>query len=170
MRPFLNRLWRAARLDETVYREAGADKTLLRQAMLAVVLSSVASGVGVSGVKGLAGLGMGTLSALVSWLFWAVLTFWIGTRLLPAREVRPDTGALLRPLGFSSAPGLLGLLGLIPYMSAFILCVTRVWMLAAMVVAIRTAFNYPGNLRALGVCLIGWLIQNAAFFILGFLL
>ncbi len=33
-------------------------------------------------------------------------------------------------------------------------------MLIAMVIAVRQALDYTSTLRALGVCLIGWIIQS----------
>ena len=43
---FINRIFRAARLDAHLYEEVEADKTSMRQAMLVVILSGVAAGVG----------------------------------------------------------------------------------------------------------------------------
>ena len=34
-----------------------------------------------------------------------------------------------------------------------------IWMLVAMVIAVRQALDYESTLRAVGVCAIGWLIQ-----------
>jgi hypothetical protein len=37
--------------------------------------------------------------------------------------------------------------------------VASIWMLVAMVIAVRQALDYTGTLRAVGVCLIGWIVQ-----------
>ena len=42
-------------------------------------------------------------------------------------------------------------------------------MLAAMVVAIRNALDYSGTLRALGVCMIGWIVQAAVVLVVALL-
>ena len=34
-----------------------------------------------------------------------------------------------------------------------------VWMLVAMVIAVRQALDFQSTYRAIGVCLIGWIIQ-----------
>jgi uncharacterized membrane protein YGL010W len=36
-------------------------------------------------------------------------------------------------------------------------------MLVAMVIAVRQALDYTGTLRAIGVCVIGWIIQVVLF-------
>jgi len=37
--------------------------------------------------------------------------------------------------------------------------VAGIWMLVAMVIAVRQALDYTSTSRAVGVCLIGWLAQ-----------
>ena len=34
-----------------------------------------------------------------------------------------------------------------------------IWMLVAMVVAVRQALDYHSTYRAIGVCLLGWIVQ-----------
>jgi len=41
--------------------------------------------------------------------------------------------------------------------------VVGIWMLAAMVIAVRQALDYKSTWRAVGVCIIGWIIQIALF-------
>jgi hypothetical protein len=41
-----------------------------------------------------------------------------------------------------------------------------VWMLVAMVIAVRQALDYKSTVRAIGVCLIGWIIQSLILLIL----
>ena len=72
---------RAAKLDVDLYEEVEADQGALRQAMLVVVLSSVAAGIGSFGQGGLGGVLTGMIVALVGWYIWAYLTYFIGTRL-----------------------------------------------------------------------------------------
>jgi len=67
----------------------------------------------------------------------------------------------LRTIGFSSSPGLIRLLGIIPGLAGIVLVVASVWMLIAMVIAVRQALDYRSTLRAIGVCVIGWIIQGA---------
>ena len=159
MDQFSDRMLRAAKLEPGVYEEVEADRGAMRQAMGVVVLSSLAAGFGVVTSQGLSGMLMGTLAALVSWYVWALLTYFIGTRLLPTPQTQADMGELLRTIGFSSAPGLIRILGIIPFLRGIVFLVAGIWMLVAMVVAVRQALDYDSTLRAVGVCCIGWLIQ-----------
>jgi hypothetical protein len=102
---------------------------------------------------------MGVLAALVGWFVWALLTFYIGTRLLPEPQTRADYGELLRTIGFSSSPGIIRVIGIIPGLAGLVFIIAGVWMLAAMIIAVRQALDYRSTWRAVGVCLIGWVIQ-----------
>ena len=153
------RMIRAAKLDRGLYEEVEADTGATGQAMLVVVLSSVAAGIGSAGVGGLKGLLLGALSALAAWYIWAFLTYFIGTRLLPESQTEADVGQLLRTTGFSSSPGLLRILGILPGLTGIVFLGCAVWMLVAMVIAVRQALDYHGTGRAIAVCLIGWVVQ-----------
>jgi len=158
MASLLDRMVRAAKLDINLYEEVEADKSAMRQALTVVVLSSVASGIGTIGILGIQGLIIGTISALIGWFVWAYLTYFIGTKLLPEPQTKADVGELLRTIGFSSAPGVLRIFGFIPFIGAIISFVASVWMLVAMIIAVRQALDYKSTWRAIGVCVIGFVI------------
>src|ERR1700687_3445341 len=159
MSTFAQRLIRAARLDAEIYEEVEADTTATGQATAAVVLSSLAAGIAtVAQGGGLGGIVGGAVYALLAWYVWALLTYWIGTRLLPEPQTKADAGELLRTTGFSSAPGIIRILGAISPITRLVCLVAHVWMLLAMIVAVRQALDYSHTLRAVAVCATGWVI------------
>ncbi len=153
------RMIRAAKLDVQLYEEVEADRGAMGQAMGVVVLSGVAAGIGNFANGGLSGTVTVTIGALVGWYIWAFLTYFIGTRFLPEPQTRADQGELLRTIGFASAPGLIRVLGIIPGLTGFVFSLAGIWMLVAMVIAVRQALDYKSTWRAIGVCAVGWLIQ-----------
>ena len=162
---FTDRMIRAAKLDANLYEEVEADKGAMGQAMGVVILSSVAAGIGTIGTAGIKGLVLGTIVALVGWFVWAFMTYYIGTKLLPEPQTKADYGELLRTIGFSSSPGVLRVLGIIPMLGNILNFITGIWMLVAMVIAVRQALDYKSTWRAVGVCLIGWVVQVVIFFV-----
>src|SRR5262245_56471316 len=156
---FVDRMIRAGKLEARLYEEVEADTSTRGQALGVVFLSSVAAGIGYVVQGGLAGLIMGTVVALLGWYVWASITYIIGAKLLPMPQTSTSYGALLRVQGFASAPGLLRVLGLVPGVTGVAFLVAAVWMLMAMVIAVRQALDYMSTVRALGVCVIGWLVQ-----------
>lgn len=159
MNNLLERMVRAARLDAQVYEEVEADTRATGQAMMVVVLSSLAAGIGTVVRGGVSGVLVTTVFALIAWYLWALLTYWIGTRLLPEPQTKSDVGELLRTTGFSSAPGILRIAGIVPGLTTLVFFVAGIWMLLTMVVAVRQALDYTGTARALAVCAVGWGIQ-----------
>ena len=159
MSSFNDRLIGAAKLDVRIYEEVEADSGALNQAMAVVVLSSLAGGIGIIGTAGFKGIFVGALIALVSWFIWAYITYIVGTKILPQPQTQADYGQLLRTIGFSSSPGLIRILAVIPFLTGIIYLAASIWMLIAMVIAVRQALDYTSTWRAVGVCIIGWILQ-----------
>jgi hypothetical protein len=154
---------RAAKLDVHLYEEVEADQTAMPQAVATVAISSLAAGIGSLGALGLSGLLVGVIAALVGWFIWAFLTYFIGTKLLPEPGTKADLGELMRTIGFSSAPGVLRVLGFVPVVGVIIVLAASIWMLVAMIIAVRQALDYRSTWRSVGVCLIGWIVQVVLF-------
>lgn len=131
-----------------------------------VVLSSIAAGIGSIGTIGVKGIILGAITALIAWYVWAYMTYFIGAKILPEPQTKTDHGELLRTIGFSSSPGLIRILAIIPGISGIIFAIASIWMLTAMVIAVRQALDYQSTLRAVGVCIIGWVIQAIILMIL----
>ena len=156
---FAQRVAGALRLDERVYEEVEADETALIQSGAVVALSSAAAGVGMANFVGPVGMFYTAVGALLGWIVWALLTWIIGTRLLPEPQTNADFGQLLRTLGFATAPGLLQFFAFVPVIGWLLLLVVAVWLLMAMVVAVRCALDYQRLGRAVLVVGIGWIVH-----------
>jgi len=157
---FLNRLFRAIKLESQLYEEVEADINALPQAILVVLLASLASGIA-SLTRGVgASLIGGAFSSLISWFAWSYIIYFIGTKLFPEPQTKSDYRELLRTIGFASAPGILAIIGIIPGLFTIAILVTSIWMLIAMVIAVRQALDYQSTGRAILVCVIGWIIYG----------
>jgi len=75
---------------------------------------------------------------------------------MPEPGTHADVGELMRTIGFSSAPGMLRIFGIVPGATIPAFAVTAVWMLVTMVVAVRQALDYKSTARAVAVCALGW--------------
>ena len=166
---FLIRVFGAVALDSAIYEEVEADASATSQAMFVVVLSSLAAGVGATGLGGISARNafVVTAIALIAWAAWALVTFEIGARILPEPQTRADVGELLRTIGFASAPGLLRVFGIIPSVTIPAFAITAVWMLLATIVAVRQALDYTSTARAVAVCGLGWGLALAIAVALG---
>ena len=163
---FVNRIIRACKLDVSLYEEVEADKSATIQAALVVVLSSLAAGVGAISL-GASNFLMAPVLSLISWYIWAYLIYFIGAKLFPEPNTKADHGQLLRTIGFSSAPGLIRIFGFTPELMSITFLGAGVWMLVAMVIAVRQALDYQSTWRAVGVVAIVALFQAYVAFKLG---
>jgi Yip1 domain len=170
MSNLIDRAIRAAKLDATLYEEVEADTTAFGQAMTVIVLSSIAAGIGGAFHGGIGWIILGAIAALVGWYVWAYLAYLIGTKILPEPQTEADVGQLLRTTGFASSPGLLRVLGIIPGLMSIVFFIASIWMLVAMVVAVKQALDYRGTARAVGVCVIGWLVQMIVLLLVFYLM
>jgi hypothetical protein len=155
---FPMRLIGAMALDPIIYEEVEADRGATTQALIVVVLSSLGAGIGARGFGGgsLTSIVFISAVALIAWATWALVTYEIGTRVMPEPQTRADLGELLRTIGFSAAPGMLRVFGIVPGASLAAFAITAVWMLMTMVVAVRQALDFTSTMRAIGVCVLGW--------------
>jgi len=161
MATFGERALGAARLNTAIYEEVENDAGATGQAAGVVVLASVGAGLG--GHPSVSGLVFGVVAGLIGWVVWSYLTWWIGTKWLPEVGTQADPGQLMRTVGFAQAPGVLQILGFIPLLGLLITFAVAIWVLVAVVIAVRQALDYTSTGRAVGVCVIGWVIQIVIF-------
>jgi hypothetical protein len=157
MASLAERMIGAAKLDPHTYEEVEADQGAMGQAMAVVVISALAAGLGGIGGGG-RGLVMTAVAALIGWFIWAGITYFVGTKIMPDPQTRADMGQLLRTMGFAASPGVFRALGFIPILGWLISFGASVWMLVAMVVAVRQALDYQSTGKAVAVCAIGFLV------------
>jgi hypothetical protein len=169
MSTIARRLVGAAALDRVIYEEVEADRAASIQALAIVVLSSLATGVGATGFghQGWGSVLALSAASLVSWAAWVVLTLEIGGRLWPEAQTSVDVTELLRTIGFAATPGLLRVVGVFPALTAPVFVLTAVWMLVAMVVAVRQALDYTSTAHAVGVCVLGWVLIGVVMVVIG---
>ena len=154
---FVERMIGAARLDARTYEEIEADQSALPQAMTVVALASLAAGVGALGEgTGFMAIIWGIVLAFVGWLVWALVTWLVGTKLLPEPQTNADLGQMLRVLGFAFVPNLILVLAIIPFIGWIFKIIAWLWLIAAFVVAVRQGLDYTSTGRAIGVVLIGF--------------
>ncbi len=147
---FLNRIFRAIKIDIELFEEVEKDKNATFQAGAVVVLSSLAAGVG-SIHLGVSNFLVAPALSLLSWYVWAYIIYFVGVKLFGGMKTKSNHGELLRTIGFSSAPGLIRVFGITPEL----MTVTFIG---------SAALDYESLWKAFGVVVVSWLFQ--AFFLL----
>ena len=167
----LGRMLGAARLNVQTYEDVEHDSGATLQALLVVVLVSIASVVGqlIGGTD--AGVGWiivsGVIRGVVSWALWALFAWLIGATLLKTAQTEANWGQLARCTGFAQAPGILNVFFFIPILGTIIYLVALVWTIMCMIIAVRQSLDYTSSLRAFFVILLALIpvfILNAIVF------
>jgi len=168
----VNRMIRAAKLEVDLYEEVEADTTANGQALLAVVVASLAAGLG-AGIAGvrvegglwfLWGLLIGLATALGGWLVWSLFAYWLGTTIFRGPETSATYGELLRTIGFSNSPRVLTFFSFIPFLGGIIAFAVSIWALVAGVIAVRQALDFS-TWRAIATCVVGWIAYMLIVFL-----
>jgi Yip1-like protein len=164
---FVDRMIGAARLDPRAYEEVEADEKATLQALAVVALSAVANGIG----RGEEVLAIGfAVQALFMWVIWAGLSYAVGVYLIPEPQTNANLGQMLRTIGFAASPGILRFFRFIPFLGPLLSFVVGIWVVAAMIVAIRQALDYKSLGRAAVVCLIAWFVAMLMGIVFGAML
>jgi hypothetical protein len=174
------RMLRAAKLEPQLYEEVEADNTGTGQALLVVVLVSLASGLGhgiATLIKGGSGsivgfvsaLAWGVLGSLIVWFIFSLLCFWLGTSLFKGPETKSTLGELLRTLGFAYTPGLLNIFSFIPVLGSIIPFATFIWTIIASVIAVRQACDFTTG-KAVGTVIVAAIIPLIIMVLLALLI
>ncbi len=141
------RMWGVVALRSAVFGEIAEDRKALAQAVVVVLLASLAAGTQDYG------LGWGAMAwvaavSVLQWLFWVLVSYEVGCDLLGGEAT---LAALLRTLGFARAPGVLVVLGPVVGGIHFL---AHAWTFLAGVIAIREACGF-GTVRAVITAMCG---------------
>jgi hypothetical protein len=152
---FVERVIGAIRLDPATYEEVEHDTGATWQAAVVVAAAAIFSGVWSSGgnTQGLFG---GVLAGVVFWAIFALFAYLVGAYLLRGPQTSATFGEVLWALGFSYAPSLIAILGLIPGIGFLFAFIAAVWSLIASVIALRQALEVSTG-RAVAVVVVAFL-------------
>jgi hypothetical protein len=156
-RSLSDRLMGALKLDPATYEEIEHDSGATAQAAIIVVLAAIAGGIGAAN-EGIGGLVGGILAALLGWVIFAGLVYFVGTRFLATATTSASWEEVARTMGFAYTPQWLAVFGFIPVLGWILAFIGSIWALVAGIVAIRQALDFSTG-RAIGTALIAWLIS-----------
>ena len=162
MATMIDRMKRAVMLDATLYQEVETDTSLNQEALMVVIIASVAGGIG-SLIGGIIGGNFGgallfavitIVIGVVNYYIWSYVTYFVGTNLFGGTA---DPGEMLRTLGYATTPQILALLNFIPCVGPLFGLAGALLSLVTAVVAIREALDFDMG-KAILTAIIGWVI------------
>jgi Yip1 domain len=163
---FGDRVVGALKLETTAFEDVERDPTAVGQAVGVIVLAAISTGIGNIYYGGLSGIVAGALTSLIGFAIWSAIVWVVGTKLMPEPTTKADFPETFRVLGFAAAPGLAGVITIIPILGWLLMAAIWVWQLAAMVVAVRAVLDYSTVGKAIVVVLIGFIVNLIVTFLI----
>jgi|TARA_B110000263_G_C15207904_1_gene463808 hypothetical protein len=168
---FVERISGAAQFDVEIYHEVSSDITATWSALTVIMGTSLVSSLVLFvqnpslGLEFLIGSVIASVVAFAVW-FWIIL--FVGTKLSRGPNpsgyyAQPTWGGLLRSLGFSRSPDLLGFSALLPVVGPLLIFGVNIWTIATMAIAVREEFNYRSTWKSVGVVVVGFIPSTFIF-------
>ena len=159
MASFGERVVGAMQLNPRSFEEVEHDPTAMGQAAGVIALAAVSGAIGNIWYGGFRGIVWSVIAALIGYVVWAAIVWLVGTKVMPDPATKADFPETFRTVGFAAAPGLLGILTIIPLLGWLLMFLIWVWQIAAMVVAVREVLDYSNTGKAIVVVIIGFIVN-----------
>tara|TARA_B100000586_G_scaffold95641_1_gene68241 strand:- start:1397 stop:1987 length:591 start_codon:yes stop_codon:yes gene_type:complete len=155
---FLNIIIRSLKLDKTLYKDnRNFGEAAIYFAGLIMILDGVAGAVAANTIIKTA-IGVSGLTAILTWLVWAIFIFVIGVKLFPDKETKVPFKKILIGVGYAHAPGLLRFFAVTPNLMLPIIFITQFWIFAGLIISTKQILNLKSNFKSFGIVFLSFLI------------
>ena len=155
---FLNIIVRSLKLDKTLYKDnRNFGEAAIYFAGLIMILDGVAGAVAANTIIKTA-IGVSGLTAILTWLIWAIFIFVIGVKLFPDKETKVPFKKILIGVGYAHAPGLLRFFAVTPNLMLPIIFITQFWIFAGLIISTKQILNLKSNFKSFGIVFLSFLI------------
>ena len=101
---------------------------------------------------------MSGLTAILTWLVWAIFIYVIGVKLFPDKQTKVTFKKVLIAVGFAHAPGLIRFFAVTPELMVPIIFVTQFWIFAGLIISTKQILNLKSNFKSFGIIFLSFLI------------
>ena len=155
---FLNIIIRSLKLDKTLYKDnRNFGEAAIYFAGLIMILDGIAGAVAANTIIKTA-IGVSGLTAILTWLVWAIFIFVIGVKLFPDKETKVPFKKILIGVGYAHAPGLLRFFAVTPNLMLPIIFITQFWIFAGLIISTKQILNLKSNFKSFGIVFLSFLI------------
>ncbi len=155
---FLDIIFKSIKLDKNLYKdtkyfgEAG-----IYFAGLIMILDGVAGAIAANTIVKTS-IGISGLTAILTWLVWAIFIYVIGVKIFPDKESKIPFKKVLIAVGYAHSPGLLRFFAVTPDLLLLIVFLTQFWIFASLIISTKQILNLKSNFKAFGVVFLSFLI------------
>tara|TARA_Y100000748_G_scaffold274368_1_gene249425 strand:+ start:219 stop:764 length:546 start_codon:yes stop_codon:yes gene_type:complete len=155
---FYNIIVRSLKLDKTLYKDnRNFGEAAIYFAGSIMILDGVAGAVAANTIIKTA-IGISGLTAIITWLIWALFIYVIGVKLFPDKETKIPFKKVLIAVGYAHSPGLLRFFAVTPDLMIPIIFLTQFWIFAGLIISTKQILNLKSNIKSFGIVFLSFLI------------
>ena len=155
---FYNIIVRSLKLDKTLYKDnRNFGEAAIYFAGSIMILDGVAGAVAANTIIKTA-IGISGLTAIITWLIWALFIYVIGVKLFPDKETKIPFKKVLIAVGYAHSPGLLRFFAVTPDLMIPIIFLTQFWIFAGLIISTKQVLNLKSNIKSFGIVFLSFLI------------
>ena len=155
---FLSIVFSSIKLNKSLYSdnkffgEAG-----IYFAGLVMILDGIAGAVAANSIVKTS-IGISGLTAILTWLVWAIFIYVIGVKIFPDKESKIPFKKVMVAVGYAHAPGLIRFFAVTPDLVLPIIFLTQFWIFASLIISTKQILNLKSNLKSFGIVFLSFLI------------
>ena len=151
-------MYKRQKLDKSLYIDnRNFGEAAVYFAGLIMIFDGIAGAVAANTIIKTA-IAMSGLTAILTWLIWAILIYVIGVKLFPDKQTKIPFKKVLTAVGFAHAPGLLRFFAVTPDLMIPIIFLTQFWIFAGLIISTRHVLNLKSNIKSFGIVFLSFLI------------
>ena len=155
---FLNIVFSSLKLDRSLYKNSkNFGDAAIYFAGLIMILDGVAGAVAANTIIKTS-VGISGLTAILTWLVWAIFIYVIGVKIFPDKETNVPFKKVLIGVGYAHAPGLIRFFAVTPELVIPIIFLTQFWIFASLIISTKQILNLKSNYKSFGVVFLSFLI------------
>ena len=155
---FLDIIFKSIKLDKNLYKDAKYfGEAGIYFAGLIMILDGVAGAIAANTIVKTS-IGISGLTAILTWLVWAIFFYVIGVKIFPDKESKIPFKKVLIAVGYAHSPGLLRFFAVTPDLVLLIVFLTQFWIFASLIISTKQILNLKSNFKAFGVIFLSFLI------------
>ena len=155
---FLSIIFRSIKLDKTLYKDnKNFGEAAIYFAGLIMILDGLAGAVAANTIVKTA-IAMSGLTAILTWLVWALFIFVVGVKLFPDKETKIPFKKILIGVGYAHAPGILRFFAVTPDLMIPIIFLTQFWIFAGLIISTKQILNLKSSVKSFGIVFLSFLI------------
>ena len=155
---FLNIIFKSIKLDKTLYSDnRNFGEAAIYFAGLIMILDGVAGAVAANTIVKTA-IGMSGLTAIFTWLVWAIFIYVISVKLFPDKQSKVPFKKVLIAVGYAHAPGLIRFFAVTPELMIPIIFLTQFWIFAGLIISTKQVLTLKSNFKSFGIVFLSFLV------------